>query len=268
MAGSGGVRRTGADARRAPPGRRCRRALRRHPGRRAPAGDPAAARERRKGNACRIRTADCHRRRHGAVGRIRQGGPVFRRHPRRQGRKGGLAGPAGGTVGRPAGRSGGGHGRGRTWGAGDRARSTRRRLASRRRRPVRRRKPGGGAFGGARPRAAVPAMAVGAAWFGPAGDRNAQRGIRAGRRSRAGAGLGRRRRQPFRTARAVSARPRSRDAARTPITLCRNDRRILPNRRGAGHGAQSVGTRPGGAEAGRAVPGAACDRAGRERLHP
>ena len=77
----------------------------------------------------------------------------------------------------------------------------------RRQRAVRRRKPGGGAFGGTRPRAAVPAMAVGVAWFGAPGHRNAQRGIRSCRRSRAGSGVGRRRRHPGRAARAVSARP-------------------------------------------------------------
>ena len=48
LAGPGGVRRAGADARRAPAGRRRRGALRGHPRRRAAAGDSAAARQRRE----------------------------------------------------------------------------------------------------------------------------------------------------------------------------------------------------------------------------
>ena len=58
------------------------------------------------------------------------------------------------------------------------------------------------------------------------------------------------------------------NAARAPIALCRNDRRILPHRRGAGAGAQPMGARPGGGQAGGAVPGTAGDRAGGQRIRP
>ncbi len=126
--------------------------------------------------------------------------------------------------------------------------------------------PGGGAFGGTRPRAALPPLAVGAAGFSQAGDRNAKRGVRSGRRSRAGAGVGRRRRHAGRAPRAVSARPRGGNAACTPIALCRNDRRLLAYRRGASVGAQPVGARSGCRPTRGAVPGAAGDRAGRQRV--
>ena len=189
-----------------------------------------------KETARRTRTADCRLRRHGAVGRVRQGrrsfSPPFARAapPGRSGRRlpgerwaDRLAEVAAATVER------------RTRGAGDRARPARRRRAART-------PPSGSStrgrvvalVGGARARAALPALAVGAARsarlvigtrsavFAPVADLGLVLVWDDGDDTLAEP------RAPYPHAREVG------DAARPPIALCRNDRRLLPHRRGAG----------------------------------
>ena len=185
-------RRAGADARRAAARRRRRRALRGHPRRRAAAGRPAAARQRRKArhppSPHRLPSSPSDA---ASVGRIRPRRAVPRRTARGPCRPRGLAGVARGAVGRPAGRGRGGH---RRTPAAACWRSCPTSATSTRCTPA----PSGSStksrvvalVGRARPRTALPALAVGAARRRARGHRNPQRRVRAGRRPRAGAWCG------------------------------------------------------------------------------
>ena len=187
LAGPGGLGRAGADtvrcagwSTRSPPGTpapaptccgwRCRRGTPPPNGRRSP-----SRRHRPPG-----RRGGAHLR----VGGLPARRAVPRRAVRRPRRPGGLAGAARRAVGRPAGRGGGGDRARRAQRAADRARPARRRHAGAGGHPAVRRATRGGAVGGPRARAAVPALAGRAARHGAAGHRHPQRGVRAGRRPR------------------------------------------------------------------------------------
>ena len=233
----------GADPRRPPARRRGRRPVRGHPRRRAAARGPAAARERREADRARARP----RRRLDAgrpdgVGDVRPRRAVPRRARRGPGRPRGLAGAAGGAVDRPARR---GRRGGRALGPRRRWRSCPTSATSTRCTPPRSgtstRRAVVALSAGLGPSQRVPPLAVGAARPRPVRHRHPQRGLRAGRRPRSGDGVGRRRRQPGRTAGALPARPRGGDAARAPAAVRRVDRRLRPHRRGAGAGARAGG---------------------------